>query len=440
MKIIMTVKQKLRSTLRRAVLFLLLYGMIVVGAGAQDFTSSPYSRFGIGDLLSRCYGQGEAMGGLGIGLNSRGSLNLMNPAGIGQMDSLQFIFEVGATNRLTRFSTTDLNKTTNNLGFSYLGLGFPIAHWWKGSVGVMPYSGVGYSMSEIKIDPIIGEVGSKFSGDGGISQFFIQQSFSPGKAGKFKYVSLGFTFSYLFGPVNHSKTLLFPEDSSYFSTKSTSTSIVGDIHLSYGAQFHVPLKNDYFLTLGGIFENQSDIKTESQQLVYSVGQGIIDTLYYNEDPNNSIVLPMGYGAGFSFGKKNKFTVGADYRVQNWENALFLGHQDSLANSHKFVLGMEYIPDAYSPTSYYKRMKYRAGFRYGKSYIQLRETQLNEFGINFGVGLPTRTVMGGRASLMNISAEIGKRGTIENNLISEFYGLLSIQITLRDVWFLKHKYD
>jgi len=439
MKIIMTVKQKLRSTLRKAVLFSLLYVLFVAGTGAQDFTSSPYSRFGIGDLLSRNYGQGEAMGGLGIGLSDRGSLNLLNPAGIGKMDSLQFLFEVGATNRLTRFSTTDLHKTTNNIGFSYLGLGFPIAKWWKGSVGVMPYSGVGYSMSETKTDPIIGEVGSQFTGDGGISNFFIQQSFSPDK-GPLRYLSVGFTFSYLFGPINHSKTLLFPEDSSYFSTRSTNSSIVGDIHMSYGAQLNLPLKNNYFFVLGGLFENQSDIKTESRQLVYSVGQSVIDTLFYHEDPENSIVLPLSYGVGVSFGKKNKFTVGADYRVQNWENALFLGHQDSLANSYKFVVGMEYIPDALSPISYYKRMKYRAGFRYSKSYIQLRETQLNEFGINFGVGLPTKSVFRGRPSLMNISAEIGKRGTIENNLISEFYGLLSVQITLRDVWFRKLKYD
>ena len=103
--------------------------------------------------------------------------------------------------------------------------------------------------------------------------------------------------------------------------------------------------------------------------------------------------------------------------------------------------MEYTPDALSPNAYYKRMNYRAGFRYSQSYIQLRETQLKEIGINFGVGLPIRASdRGGRASLMNISAEIGKRGTVENNLISEFYGLLSIQITLRDIWFRKLKYD
>lgn len=439
MNLIMTQEKRLGRILKTAVLTLVLSGFFAAGAVAQDFTSSPYSRFGIGDLLSRNYGQGEAMGGLGIGLSNTNNLNLVNPAGIGRMDTLQFLFEVGGINQLTNFRTTDLRRTTNNLGFSYLGMGFPITKWWKGSMGIMPYSGVGYSMSDKKTDPLIGEINSQFSGTGGISQFFIQQAITPINSDKVK-LSLGVTFSYMFGPVSHIKNLIFPEDSSYFSTRSINTSTIGDVHFRYGAQVHFPMKNNYFLTLGGVFENQTSLRTESEQLVYASGQGVVDTLFYKVDENNSIVLPMSYGAGFSFGKANKFLFGADYRTQNWENALFLGHQDSLANSQMFAFGLEYTPEAFSPTNYYKRMHYRAGFRYSKSYIQLRETQLNEIGINFGVGLPIRADRGGRASLMNISAEIGKRGTIENNLISEFYGLLSVQITLRDLWFFKIKYD
>ncbi|MCD6346691.1 MAG: hypothetical protein J7L96_04645 [Bacteroidales bacterium] len=314
-------------------------------------------------------------------------------------------------------------------------MGFPITKWWKGSVGVLPYSGVGYSMFDTKDDPDIGLVQSKFEGKGGVSQFFISQSFSP-----IKYVSLGVNFSYLFGPINHSKSLIFPADSSFFSTKSINTAVVGGINLSFGAQVNIPLKDDCFLTLGGIYDPRSVVRTESRKLVYATGQGIVDTLYYNENPNNSIVLPMAYGGGFSFGKKDKFTIGGDYRTQNWKNASFLGQADSLANSQEFIVGMEYIPDMYSPLYYYKRMKYRAGFRYANSYIQLRNTQLKEFGINFGVGLPIRALRGGRYSSVNISAEIGKRGTISNNLISEFYGLLSVQVTLRDRWFKKYQYD
>ncbi len=420
----------------------LITGILSQPLSAQDFTSSPYSRFGVGDLLNKSFGRSQAMGGLGVGLNNTQELNLINPAGLNGMDSIQFIFEVGAFDQLTGFRTTDLKKTTNDIGFSYLGMAFPITKWWQGAVGILPYSGVGYAMTDTRQDPDIGQVQSHFSGDGGISRFFLSQSVVPIQSddGRF-FVSLGFNFSYLFGPVSHSKSLQFPSDSSFFSTQSLSTAIVGDIHMDYGAQIRIPLKNDWFLQVGGIYDHQSTINTESRKLVMLSGQGIVDTLFYEENADNSIILPMGYGGGFSVGKKNKLTVGADYRVQNWQESSFLGANDQLANSRDIIIGGEYIPDIFAPSGYHKRMAYRAGVRYSETFLQLNNTQLTDIGFNFGVGLPIRPASRiGRMSALNITAEIGKRGTIENNLISELYGLISVQLTLRDTWFYKSKYD
>ena len=232
----------------------------------------------------------------------------------------------------------------------------------------------------------------------------------------------------------------FPSDSLYFSTHSRNSALVGDLHLSYGLQADIPLKNDYFLTVGGIFENQSNLKTESRQLVYNTGQGVVDTLLYIVNEDNSIVMPSSWGAGFSFGKKNKFTMGMDYTMQNWSESEFLGQKDSMGNSQEIIMGVEYIPDAFSPIRYSKRIKYRAGIRYAKSYIQLHGAQLQEFGINFGVGLPVSMDRFPKKHTINLSAEIGKRGTLSNGLISEYYGLFSIQLNLHDTWFIPKRYN
>lgn len=417
---------------------ILLGGFVFLSAlsgWAQDLTSSPYSRFGIGDIFDRNYGRGQAMGGLGIGLHSDRDLNLINPASLSKMDSLTFLFEVGILDKFTLYRTEDLKSSRNNIGFSYLAMGFPVTNWWSGSLGVIPVSGVNYSFSDSETNPLIGKIDSDFKGDGGLSQFFISQSIHP-----VKYISLGVNFSYLFGPINHSKSLSFPADSLYFSTKATNSAMVGDIHLSYGLQADIPLENNYFLTLGGIFENKSSLKTESRKLVFNTGQGVVDTLLFQIDEESSIVLPVAWGAGFTFGKKNKFTMGFDYKQQNWADAEFMGQKDSLGNSRDLILGIEYIPDAFSPIRYSKRVRYRAGIHYSKSYIQLRGNQLEEFGINFGVGLPVSMDMYPRKHSINISAEIGKRGTVKNDLISEFYGLFTVQLNLHDVWFFKPQYD
>jgi len=431
----MSIKFDLKKIYRKTILLGGFVFWIAASGMAQDLTSSPYSRFGIGDIFNKNYGRGQAMGGLGIGLHSDRDLNLINPASLSKMDSLTFLFEVGILDKFTRFSTSDQHSYANNVGFSYLAMGFPITKWWSGSAGILPYSGVEYSIADTDFNPLIGDIESSFKGDGGVSQFFLSNSISP-----VKYISLGLNFSYLFGPINHSKSIVFPSDSLFFSTHARNSTIVGDIHLSYGLQVDIPLKNNYFLTIGGIFENQSNLKTESRKLVYNTGQGIVDTLLYNIDQENSIVLPMSLGSGFTFGKRNKFTVGFDYRQQNWADSEFVGQKDSLANSQDFILGMEYIPDAFSPIRYSKRVRYRAGLRYSKSYLQLKGSQLQEFGINFGVGLPVSMDRLPRKHTINLSAEIGKRGTITNDLISEFYGLFTVQLNLHDIWFFKQKYD
>lgn len=408
-------------------------------AYGQNLTTSPYSRYGIGDVLSRSTGQGQAMGGLSCGLRSGTNLNLLNPASLSALDSLNFIFEAGTFERVTRLATTDAHRTVNNIGFSSLSMAFPVTKWWKAGIGILPYSNVGYNMASTETNDQMGEVVSSFTGSGGISQFFLSSSISP-----VKYISLGATFSYLFGPINHTRSLSIPSDSMYFSVKSTETAILGDIGMSYGGQVYIPMPKDFFLTLGGTFQASTNLKAESRTLVLQTGPSFTDTLLFVENPNNSVILPMGWAGGFTFGKKNLFTAGFDYRTQNWEEARFLGQIDSLANSTDYIFGFEYTPNYLSPTRYLDRVHYRGGFRYSNSYLQLNGTQLNEFGISFGAGFPIRDRVR-RAnkrtqSSLNVIIELGKRGTVENNLIRETFGTLTIQLTLHDYWFEKSKYD
>ncbi|MCD6332157.1 MAG: hypothetical protein J7L89_02680, partial [Bacteroidales bacterium] len=273
-----------RLTLRTILLSTLLLFTVMPllrQSGAQDFTSSPYSRFGLGDLMSPPAGRNLGMGTLGIGLRSRYNLNLTNPASLNILDTTTFLLEVGGFEKITLLQTEKFQRTSNNMGFSYLALGFPVTKWWKASTGIVPYSGVGYKMAYTASEPGIGTVRSQFQGTGGVSKFFISSSVSP-----IPYLSLGATFSYLFGPLNHFKSLEFPSDSLFFSTQSKQTAILGGIHMSYGAQVNIPLKNNYFITLGGIGQLQSDLHAESRELVLTTGPSIVDTLYYNEDTHN----------------------------------------------------------------------------------------------------------------------------------------------------------
>lgn len=87
------------------------------------------------------------------------------------------------------------------------------------------------------------------------------------------------------------------------------------------------------------------------------------------------------------------------------------------------------------------MDYRIGFRYNKTQYYINKQDINDMAITFGVGLPlARNPYSGAFSKINISAELGQMGTINNSLIRERYVNLNVGFTLNDRWFRKNSID
>ncbi|MGA9269483.1 MAG: hypothetical protein WBV45_02595, partial [Lutimonas sp.] len=86
------------------------------------------------------------------------------------------------------------------------------------------------------------------------------------------------------------------------------------------------------------------------------------------------------------------------------------------------------------SSYFNRITYRAGFHYQKSGLVVNDTEINEYGISFGVSLP----IGLKLSNVNMGFEMGKRGTTDNNLIEENFYNFRLSLSLNDKWFRKQK--
>ncbi|HKJ80037.1 MAG TPA: hypothetical protein VKA10_10900, partial [Prolixibacteraceae bacterium] len=136
-------------------------------------------------------------------------------------------------------------------------------------------------------------------------------------------------------------------------------------------------------------------------------------------------------------KVNKFEINADYFHQGWGTANFFGSPNPvLTDLNKFAVGAEWIPDRFSINSYLNRVAYRAGLKYENSYLELNNQQINDFGISFGVGLPVYR----SNSTINISAEIGRKGTKDYGLVIENYAKLNLSVNLYDLWFIQRRYD
>ncbi len=453
---------------------LLLCSILSLYAGAQSFTSSPYSRFGVGDVNSNSFQPGLAMGGTAIAQRSNHSVNCLNPASYTAFDSLSFVFDISVTNKNIKYLTNNQTSSDYNTGLNHFAAGFPITKKWFGSFGLNPFSNTGYNITEtIQIDTL--NLQNTYKGTGGISQFYIGNAFKIFTIGdtllkklndksltyfNTKSLSLGINTSYLFGAMERHTASVFPDEAYVFDMYTSNKTIVNDFAFKFGLQYiynrqeinKLERINKYTIITGLTFDNQNDVNAKNTSLVTKYlnlgGSVTIDTIEDKTNNKGTIRFPMNIGAGFTFISRDKLTLSIDYKWQQWSAARFFGNNDSLINSQTIAAGIQFIPEPYRQNKYFNMINYRIGGHFTKTYLNIRNQNINDYGISFGLGLPIRKpdkseVSGLRKKLppmINIAIEIGQRGTLSNDLIKEKYLQVSLNLSLYDIWFVKRKFN
>ncbi len=140
---------------------------------AQIGSVSPYSRYGIGDILPEGFTSQTAMGGIGAGLYTSYYINIVNPAAL--VADTSTLFEFGAKGEIRELGFGDQTSTLNSASFSYFALAFPIKkNKMSATFGVLPYTSVGYNIIvDDKNTPDFGDVKYKFEGTGGFNKVFL---------------------------------------------------------------------------------------------------------------------------------------------------------------------------------------------------------------------------------------------------------------------------
>jgi len=413
--------------------FFLLSSTFIQG---QIQIASPYSRFGIGDMSDNNNAWNSSMGEIGIGLRSNYHVNYSNPASYTAFDSTSFLFEGGAMATSVTLNSNLQSATRNYATLGYIVFGMPVTKWWRTSLGLLPFSDVGYNVENIDDVAGIGNVNRFYSGSGGINRFYWGNGFKIGKN-----LSIGFNASYLFGSMVREAKAIFP-DSIYFSNiKEDNYITVSDIYFTYGLQYQFKLKKDIRMTAGAVFSTNSAVGAKADMLAYTFFLGSSgteypkDTIQQTTATKGTILIPAMFGFGLSCENPDKWLVGADFRWQNWKKFKAFDLSDSLVNSFQVNAGAELLPNINSYTNYLKRIRYRLGFLYNSTYLELRGKHLNEYAFTIGFGLPLRGVK----TMLNVGAQVGSRGTTEDNLIKESYFKFIIGFSIYERWFVKRKY-
>jgi hypothetical protein len=428
--------------LRKLKFFLSGYFILFVSVVNGQFTShSPYSKFGIGDILQTGFAHNKAMGGIGIGLRAKNRINYLNPASYSSQDTMSFIFDVGLSGIYSVLETAEINENTRDINVNHIAIGFPFFKFWKSSIGIVPFSKVNYDLIlEENSEEITENYNIQYKGKGGINQFYFGNSFLIGN-----HIALGINISYLFGIIERSKTIKI-SDYTYQAFSNFSDKVdIGDFYLDYGLQFFTDINEKNRLTLGLTFVNKSDINAKFDSLtVRNFEPFRIDTFKFSNYSDKTIVLPRKVGIGLTYKFDNKLLLGFDYISENWEKAIFPGQGDTLANSSSFRFGLEYtaMPSTKSRRSkYWQRINFRLGGHYTKSFLLIEGNQINDYGFSVGLGLPLKNEKKLFTNTsFSLTYELGQRGTLDNGLIKETYHFFSIGLTLYDFWFFKPKYD
>ena len=420
---------------KAGILVFLLLAVLFVSA---QKINSPYSRFGLGLLHGKNVNTAlRGMGGISIGYWNPSTINPGNPASYAKFDSAAFLFEVGVVGNITNHSTDFQSENSNYASLSYLFIGFPITQWWRSSLGILPYSKVGYDVKVFIPVEGFSNVINDLSGDGGLNRFYWGNGFNVTKN-----LRLGIDATFLFGEANRSSMVYFPDSIHIFGTKGNATTRGGGFIFDYGAQYDIHLKDDHMLTLGMTFQNTWYLKAKREYVAYTLIGGqdgdveyIKDTIAYDPEVDGLIVLPNNFGFGFTYQKLGQWLVGADFEWQNWSKYEAFGRTDSLDNSFRIAIGGEFIPKHTSISSLFKRMSYRLGIRYNNSYLSLFGNPINEYGISFGFGFPMKK----SKTELDLSFEVGTRGTTNDHLIQENFVTATFGVSINEHWFHRRKY-
>lgn len=414
--------------------FLLLIGLFT---HAQKI-NSPYSRYGLGELVGKNINAPlKAMGGISIGYSNPSLINPGNPASYATFDSTSFLFEVGLYGNMTTHKTNFQSETSNIATLAYILVGFPVTKWWSSSLGILPFSKVGYDVKVVIPLEDFSNVYNDISGDGGLNRFFWGNGFNVTE--NFR---AGIDATFLFGQATRSTKVSFPDSVQIQNTQADAKTRGGGFIFDYGFQYDFHLKKERKLTLGLIYSNTWYLNAKREYIAYTSIGGldgsvplIKDTVLYQPEYKGLLVLPDKVGVGFTYSKPGQWLVGGDFEWQNWNKFESFGNSDSLDNAWRISLGGEFIPKNSSISPLYKRMAYRLGVRYENSYLNLFGNQINEYGISFGFGFPMKK----SKTALDLTFEFGRRGTTNDNLIQENFLNVTFGVAIFENWFFKRKY-
>ncbi|WP_405383220.1 OmpP1/FadL family transporter [Maribacter sp. LLG6340-A2] len=405
---------------------LLILSITLYHARAQSeaLTSSPYSLYGLGVINQTSIGKFNGLGYSGIGTKSVYDLNNLNPATYALISQNSFLYDIGVTGEINNYSNKTTSENKSIVNFSNLAFGFRIAENFGGGISLVPYSDVGYSILGVNtnIEGSTQTFESNITGIGGLSDIRLNLGYAFND--RFR---IGMNASFLFGNIEENESF------TYIATtfESTEKTNYNGARIGFGMQWDI-LDN---ITVGATAQLPMSL---NGQLKRSVIKNLYGSEINVEDEKTDNVadfkLPLELGFGLSLKPIEQITLSADYKKNFWSNTNQTENIGTYTDQDIYAFGLEYVKNP-SGHKYNQRIRYRLGYNYDNGYLNIANKKVEGYNITAGIGIPTSR---GTHSMINLSYSYGSKGILQNVLVKENYHLISLNLSLEDLWFVKRK--
>lgn len=388
---------------------------------------SLYSRFGLGDLYFSFSARRMALGELGFASADADYLNYLNPAGWNKMRLSRF--ETGVLYHGNGISSNTESIFHAQTIFSGLMFGFPVERNLGISFagGIIPYSNVNYDVIVDYDDPVAGSYKSQYKGEGGLSKAFVGISFMLPSD-----IAVGGSFDYFTGRVEHLSIVEFPGDSDLLDASFSR------IYNYSGVGYTIGLISNNFSTIlgsesvkdiriGFTYSNSAKINTDSVN-TSSTLVGDVET----SSGSIKTEIPQRIGIGLLVSLKSGYSITADYLYQPFSKLLSGGKSFSnMRDLTKYSLGVEYRNPEPRSQSFWEQVMLRGGLSYEQTQYSINGNGIDQIALYTGLSMPL-----GFDNTIDLGLQFGKRGTKDNNLLSENFYKFSITLSIGEIWFIR----
>lgn len=403
------------------VLLILIFPIMAYSQGGSN-----YSIIGIGDINYVGNAAYAGVSGTSIAMPLENGINFRNPA----MWSMATNTRLQAGYRFTQnyVNNTDNSLFQNNGNINGINSIFSIdtALGISAAFGLVPYSNINYytaSPYSLSIDDLSVSGKAEYKGSGGLNMVYL-----GGSTKVINNLYFGASVYAAFGTVNSNiDNLVNNAEANYnFNTRISSQKFLNGWGFKTGVYYKITNQ----LSFGAFFDKMSSLNVEDSTFNYrlsTVGLTKVETDEFN------IEMPSMYGFGLSY-QTGKFLLGADFAMQDFSNFNYNPAPNSeFTNSMYINFGVVRLGNKSYSADFADKITYKFGFSYKDLYYQIGNEQINDISASLGIALPVP-----QSFQFDMGIVFGRRGTTNLNLVQEYYGQFTFDVSIGEIWFKPFK--